>query len=57
MISKTYKEIDKNINDYFSKHPNAPAVKSYGTDDIVPILTYVIAKSEIENFGIILKVI
>ncbi|CAD8104069.1 unnamed protein product [Paramecium primaurelia] len=57
IISKTFQEIHSCIKDYYEKHPELEAIKSYGTDDIVPILTYVIVKSNIQNFGIILKII
>ncbi|CAD8074407.1 unnamed protein product [Paramecium primaurelia] len=57
IISKTFKQINFCIHDYYEKHPELEALKSYGTDDIVPILTYVIVKCNIQNFGIILKII
>ncbi|CAD8178919.1 unnamed protein product [Paramecium octaurelia] len=57
IISKTFKQINFCISDYYEKHPELEALKSYGTDDIVPILTYIIVKCNIQNFGIILKII
>ncbi|CAD8125280.1 unnamed protein product [Paramecium sonneborni] len=57
IISSTFKEINNCINLYYEKHPELEAIKNYGTDDIVPILTYIIVKSNIQNFGIILKII
>lgn len=57
IISKTFKEIHNCIKEYYEKHPELEAIKSYGTDDVVPILTYVIVKCNIQNFGIILKVL
>ncbi|CAD8190996.1 unnamed protein product [Paramecium octaurelia] len=57
IISKTFTEIHSCIKEYYDKHPELESIKSYGTDDIVPILTYVIVKSNIQNFGIMLKII
>ncbi|CAD8125724.1 unnamed protein product [Paramecium sonneborni] len=57
VISQTFQEINNCIKEYYENHPELEALESYGTDDIVPILTYLIVKCNIKNFGIILKII